>query len=303
MLRDILLGSGGATLSRRSLLAGTLALGACGPRGGGLAAAGGDGGRHVLTRPLDLSTPENNVLAYVRLVGDVSGRPSFGWSSGRVYGTREGELSTTLFDYQSVRRVEFRPLDDGSWIKAYRGLILFTDPDTGAVIDAFRNPYTDQDNDVVHFKTAFGAALFTRDGARSLREFESETPESHDSFMMDWSVVGDDAWATYDERIAYRRPDGEWRVDNAVYRYHGYVSELTDPEVTAPYHNWMWSTELNWFTFMKMGERPGHLMWAGMGRKFDRLDAMPSGLIDEAETRYPGFLSDAIDWAEIEQLL
>lgn len=299
MLKDII--QGDLQLDRRKLLGG-LALASALPATSAMGMSGTKPEKLPgLSLPLDFSSPEMNLLAYVRLVGDSSGKPTFGWSHGRIYGTLEGELSTTLLDYISCRRVEFKKLDDGSWAQGYRGLILMTDPKTGKVIDNFRNPYTGEDNKIIHFKTAFGAAVFSVTGTRSLVSFESESPKDNghkDTFVMPWSVVGDDAWATYDERVAYRRRDGAWRTDNAVYRYQTLLSELTNPEITSPSRNMMWSTELPWFTYMKMGERPGHLMWAGMGKKYNSLEDIPKYLVDEAERRYPGFLSTPIDWDE-----
>lgn len=297
MLRDILLADSPA-LSRREVLVGAAGLGASVLLPPSIQA--GNSASPALRAPVDFSSPETNLLGYVRLIGDVSGKPSYGWGHGRVFGTQENELAKLLFDYQSCRLVEFRKLDDGSWAQGYRGLILFTDPESGRVIDGFRNPFTGEDNEVVHFRTSFGASIFSVDGPRSLAEFERESPREEGEFVMPWTVIGDDVWATYDERIAYRRPDGEWRVDNAVYRYHGYLSELTDPDNSAPHHDMMWSTELNWFTYMRMGDIPGHVMWAGMGRKYDRLDALPEEFLGEAERRYPGFLTTPIRWEEFE---
>lgn len=297
MLRDILPGCS-PELSRREILFGAAGLGASALLPQSL--RGGNAKAPALEEPVDFSSPEANLLAFVRLIGDVSGQPSYGWGHGRVFGTRENELSKLLFDYQSCRMTEFRRLDDGSWAMGYRGLILFTDPQTGRVIDGFRNPFTGEDNEVVHFRTSFGASVFSVDGPRSLAEFERESPGEEGPFVMPWAVIGDDVWATYDERIAYRRPDGEWRVDNAVYRYHGYLSQLTDPGNSAPYHDMMWSTELNWFTYMNMGGMPGHITWAGMGRKYDRLDPLPGEFLAEAERRYPGFLTTRIRWENFE---
>ena len=297
MLRDILLADSPA-LSRRDIVLGAAGLGASVLLPQSLQGSASES--LALQKPVDFTSPETNLLAYVRLIGDVSGKPSYGWGHGRVFGTRENELSRLLFDYQSCRLVEFRKLDDGSWAMGYRGLILFTDPKTGHVIDNFRNPFTGEDNEVVHFRTSFGASIFGVDGPRSLAEFERESPREEGPFVMPWKVVGDDVWATYDERIAYRRPDGEWRVDNAVYRYHGFLSQLTDPDVSAPYNDMMWSTELNWFTYMNMRDMPGHITWAGMGRKYDSLDPLPGDFLAEAERRYPGVLTTRIRWDEFD---
>jgi Protein of unknown function (DUF1838) len=295
MSLDIIHGSS-HLIARRHLIGGLVTVSAATLSACGNALEASERGGLALTKPLDFSKPENNLLGFVRLIGDTSGKGSYAWGHGRVFGTLENELSTPLFDYQSCRLTAFKPRPDGSWQMGYRGLILFTDLKSGKVIDSFRNPFTDKDNSIVHFKTAFGNSVYTANGAFSLVQFENQGPHDEKPFILPWTVVGDDTWVTYDERIAYRRPDGAWRVDNAVYRYHGLVSELTNPTVTAPQHNMMWSTELNWFTFMDMGARAGHIMWAGMGRKYDRLDAMPPDFIAEAERRYPGFLSQPISW-------
>lgn len=302
MLKEIL-HANGATLGRREFLVGagvagsSLLASSCAVQSASLAPP--SAASLALKAPIDFSSPDANLLGLVRVLGDVSGKPVFGWSHGQVFGVQEGELSKLLFDYVSCQRREFKQLEDGSWAKGYRGLILFTDPKTGKVIDTFVNPFTNEENSIRHFKTAFGAAVYTTTGPRSLRDFESETPHDYEKgYVLPWMVIGDEAWMTYDERVAYRRPDGAWRVDNAVYRYKTYISDLTNPAITAPRAEMMWSTELNWFTYMNMGDIPGHIMWAGMGRKYFDLSDVPASFVDEAEARYPGFLSEPVDWAE-----
>lgn len=316
MLKDIIAHSA-SSLSRRNLLLGagaatgfSLSASACATplgqtlgqsTGSARASQKGSGDKFSLKTPVDFSSPETNLLGLVRLLGDTSGKPVFGWSHGQVYGVLQGELSQLLFDYEAVQRREFKRLDDGSWVKGYRGLILFKDPQTGKVIDNFLNPFTNEENRVIHFKTSFGAAVYTPTGAYSLVAFKSEDQtEEGAPFIMPWTTVRDDVWATYDERVAYENTAGEWRVDNAVYRYHSSMEELTNPEITAPHANMMWSTELNWFSTMGMGDTPGNIMWAGMGRKYFSVDELPAYYMSEAENRYPGFITNPIDWTEYE---
>jgi hypothetical protein len=49
---------------------------------------------------------------------------------------------------------------------------------------------------------------------------------------------------------------------------------------------------------MEMGERPGHLLFGSMGRKYANLADVPSQVIAAAELRFPGQLTRPIEWAD-----
>ena len=160
-----------------------------------------------------------------------------------------------------------------------------------------KNPVTGEANKVVHFKTSGGSSVYTTNGPYSLGGLKANAPSLDGKpFVMPWEIHGDDAWCTYDERVDYIRPvDGAHRVDNAVNRYHVKLSQLMDPKQPNCDADTMWSTEINWFTWMNMGARPGHIMWAGMGRHYRSLADYPKATLEQGEAKFPGFLTKTID--------
>ena len=247
---------------------------------------------------IDFTDPRENVEAIARIFGDTSGLPTYEYIVGRVDGVVEGQLSKPLMRYQAVRLREFRPRAGGQWHTMYRGVILFTDLKSDAVIDSFTNPYTAATDKVVHFRTALGEAIYAPEGAIAPPGFVGESDKLR-PYVLPWTFSGDDAVVEYDERVSYVRPtDGARRVDNAVYRYMVSRAELEDRRKTSVDHRMMWSTELNWFTWMRMGDRPGHIMWPGIGRKYVRKSQLPAGLLAAAEARFRGTFSTPIDWSK-----
>jgi Protein of unknown function (DUF1838) len=282
-------------ISRRIMLAGLAATPAAGTI---LSPSSGQAATRQGGRAYNYRDPVDNVHALARIFGDTSGRPTYEYIVGRVDGVIEGELSTPLMRYHAGRVREFRPKPDGGWHMLYRGVILFTDLKTDQVIDSFTVPYTGLTERLVHFRTALGEAIYAPEGIIAPPSFVGQSGEKLRPYVLPWTFNGDMGVVEYDERVAYIRPtDGARRVDNAVYRYMFSKRELESPRKTSVPFTMMWSTELNWFTWMKMGTRPGHLMWAGIGRKYDRLNQLPQTLLDATEVRFPGTFSKPLDWS------
>jgi Protein of unknown function (DUF1838) len=251
--------------------------------------------------PFDPKNPEHNLIAFAKIIASLDGAPVWSWSHGRVFGIlKENELAMPLMDYVSGQLNQVRRLKDGSYQRGYRGLIMFTNLDSDRVIDEWKNPITGETNKVVHFKTSGGSSVYTANGPYSLGGINAKAPALDDKpFVMPWTFVGDDAWCTYDERVDYIRPvDGAHRVDNAVNRYHVKLSQLLDPKQPNCEANSSWSTEINWFTWMNMGARPGHIMWSGMGKRYRTVAEYPKSTLEQGEKRFPGFLTKTIDWSE-----
>lgn len=247
---------------------------------------------------LDLTKPSDNVYAIVKMQGDVSGKTMYPWGQGHIYGVLDGEMATAMLRFQSCRIGEHRWRNDGAYVFRYRGMIFYQDYDTGEFIDSYRNPYTDQDCEVRHFRTSIGEYAYTETGTESARSFDGEVGKSYDGgYILPWQRAGDRLFVTLDERVLYRRPsDNALRLDNAILRYQANWSEVNNPELTAAETQSSWQTAISWFTWLDMGDRPGMHMQGGNGYKFSSLDDLPDAFTAFAEAKFPGVLTEPISW-------
>jgi hypothetical protein len=268
-------------MTRRAALAVPIAL-----------AATGTAAARAVRRPVDFKSPRDNVAAFVKLTGDLSGESTCGWTRGEIFGLVEGEMARPLVRYESARVGRHLRQPDGSYKYIYRGLILYQDFETGEFIDTLVNPYTGRKVGVKHFATSIGEYTISERGVIPAKAFKGESAKVHSGpFILPWTVLGDRIWVTSDERVRYQRPsDGEYRVDNAILRYSGYLSELEDPAITSARCESSWQTQLNWFSWLEMGSIKGMVMQGGAGVKLPSVKQLPATFRRFTEARFPGFL-------------
>lgn len=247
---------------------------------------------------LDFSKPADNVYAIIKMQGDVSGKTMYPWGQGHIFGVEDNKMAVPMLRFQSCRVGEHRRRNDGAYTFRYRGMIFYQDFETGAFINTYVNPYTGEECEVRHFRTSIGEYAYTDKGTVSAREFTGETGHSYeDGYLLQWERAGDRVFVTLDERVRYQRPsDGAWRVDNAILRYESSWTELNDPDRTAATTSTSWQTQIQWFEWLNMGDRPGMHMQGGNGHKFMSMDDLPPDFVDFAEAMFPGAITDPITW-------
>jgi len=182
----------------------------------------------------DFSDPVDNLRAFVKITGDLTGRETYQWSSGRLFGSTPGKLAEPLADVQACRKQQYLKIADG-YRCLYRGMIIFFEPRSDNVLGIFDNPYTGKRNDVTHYRTQLSEYTITPQGYRGgITEIgESGVPRKA-PFLLDWTVAGDDVWVIHDERLKYTRPDGgNVRIDNLLNQYHCRLGELDDTELSS----------------------------------------------------------------------
>ena len=125
-----------AGFSRRGVLGLGLAagLGAC--SGLGPAASG------ARSRPLDLTTAEDNIYAYAKTWGTLGDEPVFGGHEGVFFAVVGNRRAIPLFGYVGFGSLQFRILPNGD--AEYRGkdATFYTDLKTGELLDTWQNPFT-----------------------------------------------------------------------------------------------------------------------------------------------------------------
>ena len=290
-----------STISRRDFL---VAAGVAGTVAVSLRAAAEQSPGDPMAVPdqLDTRDPDHNLVTYMKILSDLSGRPTYRFHTGRILSVAPGQLGQPFMDFVACKQDRVRRLTDGSYQHGYRGVILFTEVDTGRVLDTFENPLTGKTNRVQHFRTQWGSGVFTRHGAYSLAAAgqAQEAPGLRDKpFQLGWTIVGDDVWVTYDERVAVRDAGGAIvYADSSMYRYHASLGQLKDPEQPSADTVMSWNTETTWWPWMDMGDTPGHLIFGSMGRKFADLAEVPEQVISASEEIFPGQLSRPIDWSD-----
>lgn len=261
-------------------------------------------GAHALdSHSIDRDSREDNVRSYLKVVSDLSGKPTYRYHTGKILMVpAPGHLGEPFLDFIAVKQDKMRRVAGNIYQHAYRGVIMFADPDSGEIIDEFRNPVTGEMVPVGHYKTSRGSIVYSPEGVYFLRaggvprgmKREDEAP-----FRLGWGGVGDEVWLTYDERFSVNDNDGMLLyADSSMYRYYTSMKQLADPSVTSADMVMNWATETGFWDWMKMKDHPGHLIFGSMGAKYSALEQLPADIIEKIEQRLPGHLNERINWAD-----
>jgi len=238
---------------------------------------------------LDLSNPQDSLNVYAKLVGSTAAESVHYCYSGTIYGVIPGELSRPVLDFAGLVKSVWWPNDDGTFSQRVYDVGYYADMDSGEPVEEFLNPYTNKLNQPVHFRV--GPNEFTRKAERR-----------------DLKVSGNDIWLQ--ETLALEMPNWldpeEWPLASTgetvrfryIETYRGRISDIENPEISSAPSLFSWSALTDWYPFMLMGQRPGHLHWLGLGRKISSFAEMSIQTLNYFEANLPEYLETDEPWTE-----
>jgi hypothetical protein len=248
---------------------------------------------------LDLAMPKDNVRAIVKLTGDTAGATTYSFTHGTVHAIQSDAIAVPIVNYQAARKSEFRAREGGVYEFRFLGMILYTDPASGAFVETIDNPLTGKRVAVKHWRSSIGRYYYTPDGTKPVAAFEGTAGADHKGkpYILPWIPVADELHVTLDERVRYKRPsDGQWIVDNAIMRYAGPRAALLDEATTSVDCTSSWATAISAFPWLELNEPGRMLLQSGAGRKVKLLTDLPGSFRAFAEKIFPGALEAPIAW-------
>jgi hypothetical protein len=268
-----------AEATRRTILASGLL-------GGAALAAGTSPAAPVV----DLDSPEGRFRAYMLMRGALDGQLVIGFVSGRYYGIVGSELKP-LYGVVGATFSRYRARPDGAYDGVGYELAFFTDLATGEALDEFHNPYTGETVSVPVTALPPGDLLITSN-------LEIEIPKAPPGYSGYDRVVssassGPDVWFT-EETVANLSLPGATTAFhyNEVLSIHATRAELEKPGATHVRALTGYSSVVTWRPWLKMGDRPGHLMGTGAGRYGATMDELPANWRAAAAKHRPDILGN-----------
>jgi hypothetical protein len=242
-------------------------------------------------RTLDPANPQDALEISKRLQCGVSeDQPAVYHWSGNVYGRSPGIRDKLLFkgEGMNIRRcVEVNdPVRGKGWRLISREVMLMLDPKTGEVLRKWENPYTGETVDVMqihndpvngrpNFAVSADGKPLTLDTMRDAGPFvfmPFEAPLFYPN-----PLAGD-----YQEYIG-----GEYHAME-IFDFAAAKSELYDSTKPTAYPMVSWVRISGWAPWMKMGSRPGQMVFNAMGRKLPGgFEELPAVLKNEIRANYP----------------
>ncbi|MGJ8563079.1 MAG: DUF1838 family protein [Alphaproteobacteria bacterium] len=288
-------------LNRRAALGGlgALSLAACKPK---TAATIIKPARH-----LDLSTPQQNLDAYVTLIGSRAAEMRYTHYQGVLYGVVANDIPKPLMRFEALGKVRWTPQADGSYLRKSHDLGFFGDYETRQPIDSFINPYTGLETQPLHYKNGRGETLYTVNGPR-LPWSGAKSNEDARPFKPDWVISGDEIWVDDEvsgERESWLNPSdwpkassGENIYIRSTVTNKGFVSELSNPNIMAGRCTGIWTGFFPWLPWMLMGQKPGFLLWRSIARKIASPEEASDRILSFIDEREPDYLKLEDPWME-----
>ncbi len=242
---------------------------------------------NALTADLDLARPEANLEAYIRLRGDLSGRPVYDMVEGRVYGLVAGEPPRPLFRTLGAGVSRYERVGPLEYTARTRYVGLLTDWLTNRLVQRWINPYTDRPCEVP----------ITRYGPSAMRILSdrivpagASTEDTGPAAGRPWYVIGDVVHMV-DEVFGAAPREGQ--PDGDIMTFSGHWSLLADAARTRVPSQLSFTAVEHWRDWMAM-KRAGSLLWHVTGVKLDGPADYPAGLLAVLGDEDPAFFDEGL---------
>ena len=225
----------------------------------------------------NLDSAKDNMDAYIKLRAslDVKEEPVF-YATGAVYGYDPEKPWKHLFDFEmyNIARVEKMGNDSG-WRLITREMLVYKDIKTGEILKKWKNPWTGEEVDVTPvWNDPVNQTFLYR------------------SFLVPFERLGNGRICLYnDVTLSYPSPliKAEYPDNSRSDVYQGaemfnfFMNEadLQNKKLKTINADISWTRFSDFLPWMKMGARPGNLLYQSRGYKVKRgWDGLPSNLKD-----------------------
>lgn len=221
-----------------------------------------------------------------------AGVPRYGMWEGKLYSRVPGEKDRLLFRVVGINVRQCGRVEDAKRGAGFRSVsrevMYYLDPETGAVLDRWTNPWTGETVDVLHVANDpvnMARPTFERDErgeplVRTLRRYDDLLVASNEVPLFYVNPLAGD----YQDYVGGRYHAME--IFNTFYP----AADLLDPKRTRIGESRLTWQRISAFTpWMKMADRPGLLVFNATGfSTFDR-KRVPAGLEALMTERHPGY--------------
>jgi len=245
----------------------------------------------------DVSDPATAVEAWVRLKGDSDGKLTYEWVSGTAYGIPFDAIGEPLFRIESVTIRQFRRQGRARYIEKTFSCRLYRHTSSGAFIDRWLNPYTQE---IVDLKPSCGAGPTVT--------YSPETVELVSDIAFTSSALDRPMQLhlteSIDHYIIRRNAHSEFRASpQASPRRENSEDTFTVAKAVAndtgrshwlpTYH---WSSVTEWMRSLNMQDQPGRMLWSIDGRNYLAVDELPKDFRLAVDQLQPGVLQHHFQW-------
>ncbi len=216
------------------------------------------------------------------------------WWVGDVYSWGPGETNKHLFGFEGLnvgRGVRI----DGGYELLGRECAFYLDPRSREILSTWDNPRTEQAVDVVHIWNDPVNQRWLLDGPRG-------------PFRIPMTQLGDRVCFNMDIPLAYPSPlpkadfpdnsaDDTYRAME-LFQFYADIADLNDESKTDVDCELSWMRMSPWLPWMRMGDRPGGLVFHCRGYKLASYEQVPERTRAYVAANHPEYAHAPEQWTE-----
>lgn len=247
-------------------------------------------------RALDLKTPEGNLTALAKMRCSLDpAEHVVTWWKGTIFAQLPAKAPSAILAFEGYNICRMEQLEDGNWRFISRELSFYRDLKTGEIIDTWRNPFTEQVNEVLHVANDPVNNLFAANGPRG-------------PMQLPWESAGGDLMMTFNVPLTYPNPlqpkdfpeesSGETYTGSEHFMFFTPRAAIVDPAVKNAPASYGWTRIGPFVPWMKMGTRPGNLLYIAQGHKLSGIDQLPADMQARIKDKYPEYATAPKAWSQ-----
>ena len=238
-------------------------------------------GQHTAPAKLNLNNPEDNLTAFAKVRGSMdSTEEVIFYANGAIYGFVGGERDKPLMGFEMFNIGKLIPKGPHNYELLTNEVLLYTDINTGAVLDSFLNPYTGVKIPVVHVWNSPVNQKFELEGRFG------KWKVNHNKYRDDVLCFNSDIFLFYPSPLSVAAFPNNSQSDNyeaaELFQFFFSEKELNNSKLTSVPSTISWTRIGPWLPWLEMGQRSGNLVYQGAGYKLSGKDfnKMPSKLTE-----------------------
>lgn len=235
----------------------------------------------------DLTKPEHNLHALVRLMASLDEEDVPWYYDGTIYGIVGEEQPKALLRFEGLEVYHVYHLPDGEYELTGNTLSFFRDIEDGKMLETFENPYTGETNEVRPAVQGGGRGRGFNLSVRGVRFTPAIDQMPERPLVLDWTFARDMVWL-HNETVY---PPGMTPPRMQRQSMFAPVAEFADPLVRRLPTIFSSTVCMPWLPWMEMEDQPGHLLWHASGLKLRSLDDLPDEYRARAERDYSEYLT------------
>lgn len=245
----------------------------------------------ALAKDLNLSEPNDALKAQQKITCSLTDGKTIVWTwAGKMYSRVPGEKDRHVFNVEGMNIRQCKTFSDAKRGHGFRSvsreIMLYLDPVTNEVLRTWKNPWTNETVDVLHVAND---PVNMRQPMYAFREdgtpYKSDLREQHGMYLS--------AGATplfYDNPLQGKYQDYVGGKYHAMEMGGDFVKKaelLSGDNKEVQEVLLSWGRISGWLPWMKMGDRPGLVVFVTTGMKLFGIDDLSPTLKAEIEKNYP----------------